>query len=35
MTVDLRAEQRAFGVEGDYLGAANAFVERALERQRA
>ena len=35
MTGDLRSEQRAFGSEGDYLGAANAFVDRALERQRA
>jgi 3-carboxy-cis,cis-muconate cycloisomerase len=35
MTDDLRSEQRAFGIEGDYLGAADAFVERALERHRA
>lgn len=35
MSDDLHSEQQALGVEGDYLGAADVFVERALERYRA
>lgn len=35
MSGDLYAEARAFGIEGDYLGAAEAFVDRVLERWRA
>jgi 3-carboxy-cis,cis-muconate cycloisomerase len=34
MSDDLYAEQRALGVQGDYLGAAPAFVDRVLERYR-
>ncbi|MGH2935114.1 MAG: lyase family protein [Gaiellaceae bacterium] len=35
MSDDLYTEQRAFGVDGDYLGAAEALVDRVLERYRA
>ena len=34
MTDELGSEQRAFGIEGDYLGAAPAFVDRVLEAWR-
>src|SRR5581483_1540791 len=34
MSDDLYAEAPAFGVEGDYLGAADALVARVLERWR-
>ena len=34
MSDDLYAEQRSLGLEGDYLGAAEAFVDRVLERYR-
>ena len=30
MSDELASEQRAFGIEGDYLGAAPAFVDRVL-----
>jgi 3-carboxy-cis,cis-muconate cycloisomerase len=35
MTDELYSERNAFGIEGDYLGSADAFVDRALERWRA
>ena len=35
MTDDLYAEQRALGLDGDYLGSAEAFVDRVLDRYRA
>jgi hypothetical protein len=31
MSDDLSSEQRALGVEGDYVGAAPAFVDRILD----
>ena len=34
MSDDLYAEQRALGLDGDYLGAAEAFVDRVLDRYR-
>jgi 3-carboxy-cis,cis-muconate cycloisomerase len=34
MSDELASEQRAFGIEGDYLGAAPAFVDRVLEAWR-
>ena len=34
MSAELASEQRAFGIEGDYLGAAPAFVDRVLEAWR-
>ena len=34
MSDDLYAEQRSLGLDGDYLGAAEAFVDRVLDRYR-
>jgi 3-carboxy-cis,cis-muconate cycloisomerase len=34
MTDALYSERNAFGLEGDYFGSVDAFVERALERWR-
>ncbi len=34
MSDDLASEQRVFGIEGEYLGAATVFVERVLEAWR-
>lgn len=34
MSDDLYAEQRALGLDGDYLGSAEAFVDRVLDRYR-
>ena len=34
MSDELASEQRALGIEGDYLGAAPAFVDRVLAAWR-